>query len=276
MPRAGHALLCASLALAVAAATAGPRVSPASSRVPENLLRIELHLDAPLPVALDMRHVTLLDCDGNTLPAAFLDLPLPSRDGTTVSILLHPGRIKTGVGPNNALGPALHAGDEVTLLVDDPHLPAPVRKRWSVVAARRQKIDPGAWWISPPVAGSRSPLRVEPHTVLGSDARDLIAVADSQGRKVAGVARLSADESLWLFAPVAPWQRGNYTLRIHRDLEDVAGNRLCAAFEQANLQQAVCSNDGAVTFRPTAGPRAPKGRAASVAAAASAMSRAPR
>jgi hypothetical protein len=36
---------------------------------------------------------------------------------------------------------------------------------------------------------------------LGGDARELIAVADAGGRRVAGRAEISADESHWKFVP---------------------------------------------------------------------------
>ncbi len=94
------AALCAVAPVALAAAS----VSPAGDSVPANLLRIELRLDAPLNGPLDMRHVRLFDQHGAEIPAPFLDLALPSLDGRTITVLLHPGRIKTDVRPNVDLG----------------------------------------------------------------------------------------------------------------------------------------------------------------------------
>ncbi|TFW27640.1 hypothetical protein E4L98_06570, partial [Duganella callida] len=147
------------LALATGAAW-GASVTPSGPDVAENLLRIELHLERPLAAPLDMAHVTLLDSAGAPIPEAFLDLPLSDRDGKTLTLLLHPGRIKRGVGPNLALGPALHNGQSVTLRIDDPQLGRPLEQRWRVTAAVRQPIDPRQWAVLPAAPGSRQPLRV--------------------------------------------------------------------------------------------------------------------
>jgi hypothetical protein len=233
----------AALLVVNAGVIAGTSVSPAGETVPANLLRIELQLDRPRGEPMDLRQVRLLR-GGAVIEDALLGLPLPSRDGHVVTLLLHPGRIKTGVGPNLALGLALHEGDRVTLEVDDP----PVRKTWWVTAPQRQPIVVADWPVAVPAAGSREPLGVTPTTVLGRDAADLIGVADAAGRRVAGSARMAADGSQWLFIPAAPWRSGSFTLRVHPALEDVAGNRQCAAFEQRHLSGVDCRDEGQRSF----------------------------
>jgi hypothetical protein len=238
------AALCAAAAVSLAA----PSVSPAGDSVPANLLRIELRLDAPLNGPLDMRHVRLFDQNGAEIPAPFLDLALPSLDGRTITVLLHPGRIKTDVRPNVDRGPALRAGQHVALLIDDPQLPAPMRKAWSVTADQRSRIDPDAWLITPPAAGTRAPLRVAALGLLQSSAQHWIGVADTQGRKLAGKARLSEDGTTWQFNPTRAWRAGQHRLQVHPALEDAAGNRVCAAFEQGQLRDAPCSAGSARSF----------------------------
>jgi hypothetical protein len=238
------AVLCAAGPVPLAAAS----VSPAGGSVPSNLLRIELRLDAPLTGPLDMRHVRLFNQHGDEIQTPFLDLALPSLDGRTITVLLHPGRIKTDVRPNVELGPALHAGQHVVLLIDDPQLPAPVRKAWSVTADRRSRIDTDTWLITPPGAGTRAPLRVAALGLLQSSAQHWIGVADTQGRKLAGQARLSEDGTKWQFTPTQPWRAGPHRLQVHPALEDAAGNRVCAAFEQGQLRDAPCSAGSARSF----------------------------
>jgi hypothetical protein len=239
----GAALLAAMAAMAAVTARAAS-VSPASATVPANLLRVQIHLDAAAPALLDLRRVHLFDTRGVEIERAFLDLPLPSRDGRTLTLLLHPGRIKTGVGPNLQLGPALRAGRTVTLVIDGLAL----RKRWTVTSAARQRLDPAVWRINTPRSGFATALGVRPNVTLGADARALIAVADADGRRVAGRAELSDDESQWHFVPAQPWRAGRYTLRVHPALEDVAGNRVCAAFEQRALSRADCRTEGRRDF----------------------------
>lgn len=238
----------AALCAAITASLAAVSVSPAGEKVPANLLRIELRLDAPLKKPLDMRHVHLLDQHGTEVPAPFLDLALPSLDGRTITVLLHPGRIKTDVRPNVDLGPALHVGQRVSLLINDPQLSAPVRKEWTVTADQRSRIDPDAWRIAPPAAGTRASLRVFVGGLLQSSAQHWIGVADAKGRRLAGTARLSEDGTTWQFKPTQAWRAGQHKLQVHPALEDAAGNRVCAAFEQSQLRDAPCSERSSRVF----------------------------
>jgi len=236
---------CAASLIGAAASTvhAATTVSPAGDSVPANLLRIELHFDAPRREPLDMRQVRLRRA-GKVIDEAFLGLSLPSRDGRAVTILLHPGRIKTGVGANLALGPVLNEGDRVTLEVDDLLL----RKTWQVTAALRRPIAVADWRIELPTAGSRADLRVTPDATLGAGAAALIGVADGAGHRVAGRAQMTADGVQWRFVPFAPWRAGRFMLRVHPALEDVAGNRPCAAFEQHDASAADCRSEGLRPF----------------------------
>ena len=235
------ARLAAGLALAAGAAHAAPAaVTPSGDTVPENLLRIELHLARPLRQPLAMDHVRLLDGGGRTIPDALLDLPLPAADGRTVTLLLHPGRVKRGVGANLALGRALHAGDEVELAVDDPQLPAPLHKRWRVTPAREEALLARDWRLALPAAGSRAPLQVRLDAALTASSAGLVGVRGPDGERLAGTARLRAGETVWEFRPGRPWRAGRYALVVHPRLEDVAGNRPCTPFETAALSALPC------------------------------------
>lgn len=229
---------------------AAPRITPSGNDIPENILRIELHLDAPIAAPLDMRHVRLIDDSGAVIEDAFLDMPLPGRDGMSVSILMHPGRIKTGVGPNSNLGMALRQGQKVTLEIDDPQLQGqhPLKKTWTVGAAVRQGIDPQNWLIKPPRPEGREPLRIDFGAALDANAVSLIAVADPTGRRVPGKFVLAKGEAGGIFTPVSPWRSGVYELRIHPDIEDPAGNRLCSAFEAIEQSAAACNKEARLKF----------------------------
>jgi hypothetical protein len=237
------------LALALVARTAsGASVTPSGPEVAENLLRIELHLDRPMAGALDMSHVTLLDSAGTPIPDAFLDLPLLDRSGRNVTLLLHPGRIKTGVGPNVALGPALRSGQSLTLRIDDPQLGRPFAQHWQVTPPLRERIDPQQWTVQTVRRSGRQTLRVIAPAALDGDAVEAIAVQGPDGRRVAGVAMLTAGEREWQFTPKQNWRPGAHLLRIHPRLEDPQGNRLCSAFEQAGQSAKRCGDEGKLAF----------------------------
>ncbi|MQA39353.1 hypothetical protein [Rugamonas aquatica] len=231
-------------------ALAGPRVTvtPSGPEVPENLLRIALHPDAPLASPLDMRHVALFDGDGKLIDGAFLDLPLNEAGGQSVTLLLHPGRIKTGVGPNLGLGPALRAGQAVVLKIDDPQLGRVVEKHWRVVAPLRQRIDPQRWTVHAVKRGGRQPLRVNFPDALDSDAAALLALQAPDGKRLAGGAQLLSGEREWRFTPQRIWRPGRYLLRVHPRLEDPQGNRLCSAFEQTAQSAQPCDGEATLEF----------------------------
>jgi len=241
----GRRAAAASACLAAAGAAALPpgSVTPSGAVVPENLLRIELHLRHPLPHPLAMDHVRLLAANGEPLADALLDLPLPDHDGRTITLLLDPARVKTGVGANRAMGRALHAGDEVELVVDDPQLALPLRKRWQVGPSVARAVTASPLERDPPRAGTRAPITVALGAPLTASGVSLIAVRGPDGRRVDGAASLGAGETTWTFRPARAWSAGTHALVLHPRLEDVAGNRPCAPFEARDLSDVRC--DGA-------------------------------
>ena len=237
------------VALALAAATVGadPRVEiyPSGTSVPENLLRIELRFSTPLHPPLTTRNLTLLDANGIEINDAFLDLVLPSSDDKRVTVLFHPGRVKTGIGANLALGRALHTGARVTLVIQHPALAKPVYKTWRVTPFDSQSPQPARWTFALPHLGSRAPLVVHLDKPISSTAEEKIAIRAPDGERLAGNGRLESGETVWRFTPLRPWQPGSYSLVTHPDLEDLAGNRPCSPFE-VKTTEAVSNDSGTV------------------------------
>ena len=229
------------LTVAAAALVANPiRILPSGAAVPENLLRIELEFDRAYDVAPQAVDARLFDEDGEAIDNAFLDLSLPSADGRHLTLLMHPGRVKTDVGPNRALGRALKAGRRVTLVVASPWSSIPSRRTWQVVEPDVEGPSPGLWRAAAPVAGARAPLRVALDAPLDARGADLIAVRNSRGDRIAGAARLEDGEVVWVFTPTHPWTPGAYDIVVHPSLEDPAGNRTCGAFEAIKASLVAC------------------------------------
>jgi len=225
-------------------------VFPSGPAVPENLLRVELRFSAPLRIPFSMDHVKLIGSGGREIEHAFLDLPLPSADGRRVTILMDPGRVKSGLMENRILGRALHVGSTVTLIVDDPQLSAPVRKTWWVTSFDAEVPRPARWTLDLPVLGTRDALVIHLHAPLSSTAESFIAVRGPDELRVSGVGRLERGETLWRFTPRQPWKPGAYALVTHPDLEDPAGNRPCGLFEAVAASRVQCEGTVRV-FRAT-------------------------
>jgi hypothetical protein len=244
--------IAASLLFAAAAAAFGASPSvviyPSGLTVPENLLRIELRFPLALRAPLSIEHVKLFDAGGREIDNAFLDPPLPSADFRSVTILLHPGRVKSGVGANLALGRALHSGSVVTLVVDHPALTKPARKTWRVAVFDAKSPQPSHWTFEPPRRGSRSPIVVHLDAPISSSAEGLIAIRGPDGRRLDGTARLEHGETVWRFVPAQPWRAGSHAVVTHQDLEDPAGNRPCAPFELIDASRVRCEEGTAQPF----------------------------
>jgi hypothetical protein len=244
----------AAVALMLVTAADGGRVwpsadvTPSGPTIPENLLRIELQLSAPLVSPLNMSYVHLVDESGRRVEDAFLDLALPTADGMRVTLLLHPARVKAGVGANIALGRALLPGTTVTLAINDPALARPVAKVWRVEPYDSAPPRPALWRLDLPRTGGRAPLVVRLDASMSSSAVGLIAVRAPNGRRLSGTARLVDAETVWRFVPEVPWIAGRYALVTHPDLEDAAGNRACSPFEAIEASRARCDQETTHTF----------------------------
>lgn len=200
-------------------------VQPSGSEVPANLLRLTIQFERPVEGAV-LRRLALLRADGTRIPEPFLEQELWAPDGRLLTVLMHPGRVKSGLIAHDELGPILFAGEDVTLVLDGHPI-----KRWSVGQADTVGPDATAWTISAVRVDSRQALVVKLDGPIDGRDADYLAIADQQGRRVPGHARLADGEQTWRFVPDSRWSAGMYKLVARGTLEDAAGNRLGSRFE---------------------------------------------
>jgi hypothetical protein len=241
---AGAATLAVALSSfnAEASTPRGVLVQPSGPQVPANLLRISIRFSTQVEGPL-LSRITLLRADGTKIQEPFLEQELWSPDGKVLTVIMHPGRIKSGLKARAQMGPILSEGDVVSLALDGHPI-----KRWSVGPADDAGPATSAWKLSAARAESLQPLVV---TFDGPiDGRDVgyLAVADTAGHRVAGQAKLTLGEGAWTFTPTAPWRAGPYKLVVRGTLEDPAGNRLGSRFETSIYSQPVSVADVVVPF----------------------------
>jgi hypothetical protein len=94
-------------------------LSPDGDEIPANLLRLYVHFSAPMSLRDVAASVQLLDALGRPIADAFVAVPegLWDPERRRLTLLVHPGRIKRGVGPGEAMGPVLREGESVRLVV---------------------------------------------------------------------------------------------------------------------------------------------------------------
>ncbi|UUZ49563.1 hypothetical protein LP420_04630 [Massilia sp. B-10] len=97
-----------------------------------------------------------------------------------MTVLLHPGRVKSGLVASATRGPVLGSGERIVLKLDGKTV-----KQWRVREADRQGAQPEAWRIGSVAAGTRTALIVELDDEVDHTAVALIAVLDQGMRRVA-------------------------------------------------------------------------------------------
>ena len=218
-------------------------VHPSASELPENLLKFYVHFSAPMRQGEAYRWIHLLEADGSEVELPFVEFraELWNPEGTRLTVLIDPGRIKREVQPLEEVGPVLRAGREYTLLVErdwrdaeGTSLASAYRKRFRARTADRQSPTPTSWRVTVPPGGSRQPLRVTFAEPLDSA---LLATrlwpVEGSGQTLAGTITVGPEERSWTFEPTLPWVRGRHELVVSPHLEDLAGNSVGRTFEVA-------------------------------------------
>ncbi len=202
-------------------------VTPSGPEISERLLRVSVTFGAP-PLGAVLPGIELRGEAGTAVEGAFLQQELWSPDRRTLTLLLDPGRVKTGLFAHETAGWSLKAGTRATLFVGG----APART-WSVAAGGCVAPDPGAWRIEPPRAGTSDDLKLVFPDAIDGQSAGLIAVADDAGLRIAGEARLRSGEAVWAFTPRTAWRAGTARIVVHPRLENPCGDEVGEAFEHA-------------------------------------------
>ncbi len=223
-------------------ATRVTAVYPSSDLLPENLLRLYVWFSAPMRRRDVMSGVRLIDeTTGEAVELPFVEIPDGLWDPTRrrLTLFVHPGRVKRGVGPRQVLGPPLAAGRRYRLEIDRALRDATGRplatghvKRFTAGPPDRRSPAPAAWRVAPP-GSPVEPLEVElPEPLDHGLLLRLVELRDAAGRRVPGRVEIGPGERSWSLRPAAPWRPGVYRLWVASELEDPAGNSVARRFEE--------------------------------------------
>ncbi len=166
-------------------------------------------------------------------------MELWSDGQTRRTLLLDPGRIKQGVGPNVKIGAPLKADRSYQLVVDGRTLDANARPigtehvhTFRVGPSEQRRIDPNEWSVLRPEPGTREPVTVGFDRLMDrAIVRRALRVLDGNGSPFPD--EVSVGDRSWTFVPSKPWSPVPVSLSVDPVLEDVAGNTVCHPFDAA-------------------------------------------
>jgi hypothetical protein len=225
----------------IALGTEVRQVFPSNDVLPENLLRFYVRFSTPMQRGRAEDNIEILGPDGAPAPDVLYRAPVElwDRRMTCLTILLDPGRLKRGVGPNRMLGPPLKAGQRYTLVIGPGMIDVlgrPLRenfhKSFSVSEAVRKPIAIEEWKILPPTMESHEPLELGfPWPLDWAQLWHGITVALETGQPISGRIHIDPGEQRWRFTPDAPWRVGTHRIRVAPGLEDICGNTPYGPFD---------------------------------------------
>jgi len=223
------------------------QVYPTANSLPENLLKFYLHFSAPMSQGKVYSHIHLLNARNEKIDLPFLELDeeLWNPDGTRLTILFDPGRIKSGLLPREQDGPVLREGNSYTLKIDATWTDAngaPLKhgftKFFVVTAPDVEMPSPARWKITAPNAGLKNPFTLNfPEPLDRALIHRLLWVEDTRNQSVEGQVEISDLEKQWTFVPNQAWKAGDYRVVIGTRIEDLAGNNVARPFEVDRVQR---------------------------------------
>ena len=215
-------------------------IDPGGDHLPANVLRISVTFSAPMAQGGASGRFHLLAEDGGELIGTLLPMPpeLWDRPRRRLTVLLEPGRIKRGLPPNVQAGPPLVPGTSVTFVVDGQltdaagaPLVSGVQRTYRIDGPIRSRVDPRRWDVRwPDSAGDQLIVRFG-RSLDRALVRRCVKVVGLDGRVVPGQAILDRDGATWTFTPAIASVAG-WSLHVHPDLEDLAGNSVRRPFDR--------------------------------------------
>ncbi|MFM7604644.1 MAG: hypothetical protein ACKO8Z_05525, partial [Prosthecobacter sp.] len=130
---------------------------------------MKLYLDFSEPMEQDvfLKHLQLKRRNGEEVVGAFRETELWSPDGKRLTVLLHPGRQKTGVNLQMDEGPVLVAGEQYKLVISKHwrstrgvRLDQEIVFMLEATAADHDQPNPARWQVQAPKATTIEPLVV--------------------------------------------------------------------------------------------------------------------
>ena len=218
-------------------------VHPKLGELPQNVLRMYLQFDQEMQQGSAYDYIEFLDSNNEPIETPYLEVPqeLWSTDGTRLTLLFDPGRIKRGLARHKEFGPPFEVGKTYTLVVkegwpaaDRGNLHQDYRQTFSIGEPDRIQPSVSRWTVNSPKPESLDPveIRFAESLDVGMLQHSLQLKSLVTDSMVTTTTTVSSDGRSCLLHPKKPWASGDYVLVADPRLEDQAGNSLAKPFER--------------------------------------------
>ncbi len=215
-------------------------VTPSNAVIPANTLRFYLTFSNSMERGQVTQNIWVEDHFGTTIENPFLKLGVELWDPQQkrVTLLIDPGRIKTGVGPNELVGAVFKENYRYAIVVsgamqDVDGVPIGIEQRIEFTAgpAIVDPVNLSLWKVDLPPAGTRFPFIVRFDRIMdvGTSTR-MIAIHGTDGKALKG--KVVSHGTYLEFFPLLDWVEGVHHLKVDMEIEDVSGNSIVVPFEK--------------------------------------------
>lgn len=227
-------------------------IYPRANELPENTLKFQIEFNVPMREGNFLQHIQLHSIDGESLSGVFFDnvYELWSNDHRQITILVDPGRVKTGLKENLKRGRAFIAGQEYQLSVltswrslQGEPLQKVYTKTFKAIPEDLESPNVSLIKTSLLKAGSTDLLSITfPEPLDEQQIQEyvrIVSVREHQSSQVIqGKFSIESFGKTLNFVPQIPWEVNQvYSLRIDTRLEDLASNNLQAKFDRPTAEQ---------------------------------------
>ncbi len=215
-------------------------IYPTTDSIPVNILRFYIQFSQPMQEMNILKHVRLTNQDGKNITGVFYEnqYELWNQNRTKVTLVIDPGRVKTGLLANNTMGRAFDNGQYYTLNVDsllldfnDRNLARSHTKTFVAVGEDIIAPNQKTWSVSAPKPMSKQALHISFDDKIDHISAKTFIKVLHKNNEVTGDIELRNGEQEWYFYPKKEWKKGDYQILIHPALEDICANSLNQIFD---------------------------------------------
>lgn len=217
-------------------------VYPSTDSIPVNVLRFYIRFNVPMQEMNILNHIKLTNEEGKNITGVFFEnqYELWNEDRSEVTLIVDPGRVKLGLLANNKMGRAFDEGKKYTLTIDSLLLDfnnQALSKSFttSFVAVKEDRLAPDAknWNVFSPKANTKEAIVIDFNDKIDHISAQTFIKVFKNGNEIKGTISLLNEEQKWVFHPYKKWKKGNYSIIVHPNLEDISANSLNQIFDHS-------------------------------------------